>query len=866
MMESRTVFAKAATILLAVLLVAFTVPLAAAAPRDGSDGTDEGVHGLGLVPSRPDPARVRSPIKLGKGAVLASAVDLSGDIPPVGDQGNQGSCVGWSTGYYYKSWHEKKEHPQWDSSDPKYCFSPSFIFNQIHVGEGAAVSDAMTLLQDTGDVDIAEFPYTDQDYNTMPTDVQVEAAKQYRIPSDWGFFFAEQTMEGPFNRGDVVTQLKGWLDSGKTLGMSIPIFQDFPSYNNNPSAQCYNYDGYSALDGGHAVFIAGYDDDVGGFLMINSWGAGWNGNGRIYLGYDFVQRYVVEAWWMNDQKSSPELSGIDPSTTGPGDTVTLTGNNLGGARRAAKVIFPGGDASVSSWKNDSVKVKVPEGATNGDVFVEDWEGSRTNGFAFSVGPRTTFATGWLLAEGATWPGFDEWVLVQNPSNEASNVALTFLTPGGPLKGPEFSVAAQSRFNVHVNDFVPNNDVSTIVTVTSGAPVCAERAMYVNAPDGKWGSHDSIAAEEVASTWYLAEGATWPGYDEWVLIMNPASGPVDVQLSFQTPDGEMGGPSLTLAGGTRGTVHVNDYAPNADVSTRVVCTTPGRGVVAERSMYVRSPDGKVDCHNSVGATEPAAGWGLAEGATWPGFEEWVLIQNPTASRVGASLYFLTPEGAYYGPAGYIDPGTRVSVRVNDYMPGCDIATIVLTDSEEEKVVVERSMYVASPDGKLGSHNATGSIYASGGWYLPEGCTLSGFDEWITVMNIDTENNAQVQLTFMTPQGAVEGPDGILPPLTRATCRVNDFISGNVSTKVESDNYVVCERAMYMDGSRGKCGAHDSLGVLASALEGGSASGSRAGAGDWAVSVSLARKLRGARGVPGEKIPGVEAGGTGAFRMK
>jgi hypothetical protein len=42
---------------------------------------------------------------------LPQAVDLSKYMPPVGDQGNQGSCVGWATAYAARAYYaEQVEH------------------------------------------------------------------------------------------------------------------------------------------------------------------------------------------------------------------------------------------------------------------------------------------------------------------------------------------------------------------------------------------------------------------------------------------------------------------------------------------------------------------------------------------------------------------------------------------------------------------------------------------------------------------------------------------------------------------------------------------------------------------------------------
>jgi hypothetical protein len=783
---------------------------------------------------------------------LGASADLTDDLPPVGDQGNQPSCVGWSTGYYCKTWWEKQENPGWDLGEENYQFSPSFIFNQVGGPYGASLYDALELLRETGDVDVSEFPYNDRDFSAQPTAAQNQAAKQYLI-KEWKYFFV-QAGWGVYNRPDVTGELKSWLDSGKPIVMGIPVFDDFPDYSNgsnmNPVSRYYDSE-YGLSNppsfqsptqggnfwGGHAVFIGGYDDNAGGpgrggFLMVNSWGPGWNADGEVYLGYDFVQECVPEAWAITaDRSSSPAISSITPSSALGGTTVTVKGNNFGTGRRSARITFPIGSGSdadreraqVKSWTNNQIKAVVPSDAGVGDVYVYDWNGERSGGGPFSGTPSST---GWMMAEGATWPGFGEWVLVQNPNKEDAVVKLRFLTPEGPIEGPTFELPGESRMTTNVNELVPNRDVATVVMVENGVPVCAERAMYVSTSDGKWGSHDSVGSPTVSQNWYLAEGATWPGYEEWVLVMNPFDDPVSARITFQTPPGEVEGPLLELAPGSRQSVHVNQYVPDQDVSTRVECLTSGYGIVAERSMYINTVDGKLGCHNSMGCQETGAGWGLAEGATWPGYEEWVLVQNPTAARADVEFYFLTPEGIWDGPVFSVDPGTRASIRVNDYLPGRDVSTLVFTLEENQEIVVERAMYVAAADGKRGAHNSTASAYMGSSWHLPEGATWPGFDEWVLVMNPDPEEPVNVRLTLMTPDGALPGPSATLEKGTRQTFHINDYYTGDVSVRVQSDGYVVCERSMYVATHDGKNGSHCSMGVLhtdvtagAAAIDGG-----------------------------------------------
>ncbi|MFH1149034.1 MAG: hypothetical protein V1748_01035 [Actinomycetota bacterium] len=83
---------------------------------------------------------------------------------------------------------------------------------------------------------------------------------------------------------------------------------------------------------------------------------------------------------------------------------------------------------------------------------------------------------WYLAEGCTGPGFETWVLVQNPNDSEANITLTYMTPDGVVPGPSVVLPAGSRESFYVADTVPDTwEVST--RVTSSQPVIVERAVY-----------------------------------------------------------------------------------------------------------------------------------------------------------------------------------------------------------------------------------------------------------------------------------------------------------------------------------------------------------------------------------------------------
>ncbi len=190
---------------------------------------------------------------------------------------------------------------------------------------------------------------------------------------------------------------------------------------------------------------------------------------------------------------------------------------------------------------------------------------------------------WYLAEGCT-VDMDTWVLVQNPGDSEVTVDLTLMTGSGPTAPADLQdvvIAANSRESFNLGEYVQTNQVSTMVTATGG--VVCERAMY--GADRVWGT-DSIGAYVPAPIWYLAEGATDGGMETWVLVQNPNGTPLEVDLTFMTPEGPQAGPRNVVIGAfSRTSFNVGDYVTGYDVSTRVTAT--GGGVVVERAMYGNS---------------------------------------------------------------------------------------------------------------------------------------------------------------------------------------------------------------------------------------------------------------------------------------
>jgi hypothetical protein len=401
-----------------------------------------------------------------------------------------------------------------------------------------------------------------------------------------------------------------------------------------------------------------------------------------------------------------------------------------------------------------------------------------------VGVSSTSDT-WYLAEGCTNGGFETWVLVQNPNAGPADVQLTYMTPGGEVEGPSVTIDANSRRSFNVADTVPDNwEVST--RVTSNIGVIAERAMY--GPGRQWG-HDSVGVSPPAKTWYLAEGCTKGGFETWVLVQNPNDAPADVSLTYMTASGPVLGPTVNLPANSRKTLFVADTVRDQwSVSTKVTATRP---VIAERAMY---GGGRTWGHDSVGVTTPASSWYLAEGCTNGGFETWVLVQNPNDAPADVSLTYMTTGGQVAGPSVTLAPNSRQTFDVADRVPNnWEVSTRVTSN---RGVIAERAMYGGS---RTWGHDSVGVSSPAEDWYLAEGCTQTGFESWVLVQN-PNNYEVDVELTYMTSAGPVEGPVATMPANSRTTFNVAETVplEWEVSTYVHAvGGKVIAERAMYGD---------------------------------------------------------------------
>ncbi len=334
---------------LIAVLIAFFMLIVAVFPFGFAIGTAKAKSTMrfGLIPSWKNRLNYKH-ITVGyvNPSSLPPSVDLSSLLPPIGDQGQQGSCVAWAVGYYYKTFVEHVEQ-NWDVTTDAHQFSPAFIYNQINGGHdnGSSFPDAFQLLEDKGCDTLKIFPYNDQDYTTQPTEEQLKLATPFKI-QDYGNLFYGRRVDALYTpskhwewKGTALTdqdiyELKDILNNGSVFVIGIPVFETWYRSNFGPNDYIHYVpqDGEVTFYGYHAVTLVGYDDNVhgGSFRMVNSWGPNWGDHGYTWITYDWIKQCAEEGWQMQDKSPDFTVTVVQPNGgehLSNGSTYTIKWNS-----------------------------------------------------------------------------------------------------------------------------------------------------------------------------------------------------------------------------------------------------------------------------------------------------------------------------------------------------------------------------------------------------------------------------------------------------------------------------------------------------------------------------------------------------------
>ncbi|MDD5448135.1 MAG: DUF5719 family protein, partial [Actinomycetota bacterium] len=277
---------------------------------------------------------------------------------------------------------------------------------------------------------------------------------------------------------------------------------------------------------------------------------------------------------------------------------------------------------------------------------------------------------------------------------------------------------------------------------------------------------------------------------------------NVSITYMLGNGETRPQEVEVEAHSRSTVRVVDILgvaddPAHDFSTKIESSQP---IIAERPMYFNYHGAWAGGHDVVGAISPAETFYFAEGTCRPNFDPYICIQNPEGEKANVSITYMLGNGETRPQEVEVEAHSRSTVRVVDILGVADDQAHDFSAKVESKngvgIIAERPMYFNYHGAWAGGHDVVGASSPSTTFYFAEGCTRSGFEQWLCLQNPNDED-ATVNITYMLGTGENESQQVIVRGKSRETVNVNFFVGANqdVSTKIESSQPIIAERPIY-----------------------------------------------------------------------
>jgi len=248
---------------------------------------------------------------------LPSSYDMSDKFPPVGDQGQFGTCVAWAVGYNTKtalSGIQKNLSPS-ELAAPNNQFSPKDLFLSINDQnksancQGTNFSFALDVLQQRGIATQASVPYVNLgDCSNAKVDPSwTQEAENFKIKY-W------RKVPGEVNA------IKENVANNVPVILGAKLADNFMTWGSDDVLTSHSSFTQVGIHAYHALVITGYDDSKGpngAFRAVNSWSENWGDFGFVWIDYNFLINEFGVNW--NGENSLYIMANQDGEIAPPND-------------------------------------------------------------------------------------------------------------------------------------------------------------------------------------------------------------------------------------------------------------------------------------------------------------------------------------------------------------------------------------------------------------------------------------------------------------------------------------------------------------------------------------------------------------------
>ncbi|MEM5585409.1 DUF4384 domain-containing protein [Roseibium sp. AS2] len=263
-------------------------------------------------------------------AYIPDAIDLSPLMPPPLLQ-IHGSCVSYAVGYAMRGYYAALENNVSPGSR-SFTPSPAFLHSQIRnrneacEAAGSHAFFAMSYFKGRGAPDLDAIP--DVAMCSERVERPSAAPDRFRIRDFQFIYVVERDRRRPSRRD--LDAIKQQLAAGHPVAVGFRMFDVVPSAR-TPDGVTLQYLKAGEIyqgslgrnagpSGGHQMVLVGYDERRQAFLVQNSWGPYWSGDGFGWISYG--------AALADMRNASVMRTGIRPPRPVPGMSRTDRGNEV----------------------------------------------------------------------------------------------------------------------------------------------------------------------------------------------------------------------------------------------------------------------------------------------------------------------------------------------------------------------------------------------------------------------------------------------------------------------------------------------------------------------------------------------------------